>query len=105
MKREELQEKLVAVLSEAVKEGFLHRMVFMADTTEHHMLLTNMGQKSTTSFVLHMALHALDGRSDHTVVYNLSTGEVHTGEEAEEMATAVNEGRTPRGNGRRKKAH
>src|SRR5882762_4380721 len=104
MTREEFEKTFIAVLGEAVKAGFLHRMVFMADTAEHHVMLTNMGQKSTLHFLLHMAQHAVDGRGDNVVAYNLVTGERHFGEDAEEVF-AAGIAASKKGNGRRKQAH
>ena len=38
MTRDEFEKKLVAVLMEATKEGFLHRIVIMADTRDARRL-------------------------------------------------------------------
>jgi len=96
MTRDEFEEKIVAVLGEAMKAGYLHKVVVMADTREHHAMLTNMGQKSTVRFLLHMAEHALDPRGE-MVAYNLVTGEKH-----ENASETFESGVPPKG---RKKAH
>lgn len=103
MTKEEFEKKMIALLGEAMQAGLLHSMVFLANTREHHMMLTNMGQKSMVRFILHMTEHAIDdSRSGKLSVYNLATGEQFEDPIASETFAT---GTVPKGNGRRKKAH
>lgn len=101
MTKDEFEEKLVAVMGEALQAGFLHGAVFLANTSEHHMMLTNMGERTTLRFMLHMGEHALDRHHSEMSVWNFATGEKVSGVEADEIFKTG----TRKGNGRRKKAH
>src|SRR5256885_9818766 len=107
MTRDEFEKRMVALLADAMKEGFLHRAVFMGSTREHEMMLTNMGQKATIQFMLHMGEHALSSNDrSGMVAYNLVTGEKHGPEEAEVSFTTGKMPPKEKGtNGRRKKPH
>ena len=82
MTRDEFEKKLVTVLMEATKEGFLHRIVIMADTRDAHIMLTNMGQRSTIRYLLRMGEVSLSEQKSNMVAYNLVTGEEHGEPEA-----------------------
>jgi hypothetical protein len=74
MTHKEFEKRMVECLADAMKSGLLHQVAFMANTSDAHMILTNMGRQTAMSFVLHMLDHMVRGGGGFTA-YNIITGE------------------------------